>query len=318
MATTKKISAHIKANNDTGFGSNPGTVGGRFINKDGTLNLRREGISLLDRFSVYQRMLVLPTWKFIGIILLVYAGLNIIFSAAYLLVGTYQLQGFVGQTSWERVKEVFYFSAQTFTTVGYGRVNPVGDGANLIATIEALTGFLSFAIATGLIYGRFARPRTYLAFSDLATISPYKGKTAFMFRFANYKDNHILSKVEILVTAALRIDENGIPEYKFYDLKLERQKVDMLPMNWTVVHIIDEDSPLNGFTYNDLVSSDFEVYIQISGFDEVYSSYVLARTSYTYNEVKFNIKYVPMYRESEDEQMTILELHKLNEVVEIK
>jgi inward rectifier potassium channel len=139
-----------------------------------------------------------------------------------------------------------------------------------------------------------------------------------MFRFANYKDNHILSKVEILVTAALRIDENGIPEYKFYDLKLERQKVDMLPMNWTVVHIIDEDSPLNGFTYNDLVSSDFEVYIQISGFDEVYSSYVLARTSYTYNEVKFNIKYVPMYRESEDEQMTILELHKLNEVVEIK
>jgi inward rectifier potassium channel len=127
-----------------------------------------------------------------------------------------------------------------------------------------------------------------------------------------------LSKVEIIVTAALRVEADGASEYKFYDLKLERQRVDNLPMNWTVVHYIDDNSPLNGFTYNDMVNADLEVYVLITGFDEVYSSYVLRRTSYTFNELKFNAKYIPMYRESEDGHMTILEMHKLNEIVELK
>jgi inward rectifier potassium channel len=315
MASFKSANPFLKPNNDTGFGSNPGSYGGRFINKNGTFNLRREGISLFDKFSVFQRMLNLSNWKFVLLIFIFYFLINLLFTLAYLAAGPGQLQGIIGQTPWAQLKETFFFSTQTFVTVGYGRINPVGDAASLLASIESLSGLLSFAIVTGLIYGRFSRPKSYLAFSDFALISPYKDKTAFMFRFVNYKDNHILTNVEIKVNLALMLEENGKPTFKFYDLTLERYKVESLPMNWTVVHAIDENSPLQGFTHKDLENADMEVYVLITGFDEIYASPVLQRTSYTYQELKFNASFVPMYRESEDGKMTILEVHKLNDIV---
>ena len=318
MAAHKKVNPFLKTNNDTGFGSNANNFGGRFINKDGTFNLRREGISIINKFSVYQRMLTMPMWKFIIVILIFYVIINVLFTLVYLFLGADQLQGIATTTEWRKLKEVFYFSTQTFTTLGYGRINPIGDGANIVSSLEALTGFLSFAIATGLIYGRFAKPKSYLAFSDHALISPYIDKTALMFRFATYKDNHTLTNVEIKVNIAIRIEENGSAQYNFYDLTLERYKVDSLPMNWTVVHAITEDSPIYGFTKEDIIASDLELYVLITAFDEVFSSRVLQRTSYTYEEMKFNAKFVPMYRESEDGKTTILEMHKLNDIIYIE
>jgi inward rectifier potassium channel len=263
-------------------------------------------------------MQALPRWKFLLIIVSVFIAINIFFTIIYLAIGHEQFTGIMSNDYWTRVKEIYYFSTETFTTVGYGRVNPVGDLANIVAGFEAMSGFLSFAIVTGLIYGRFAKPRPFLAFSDYALVSPFRGQTALMFRFATYKDHHALTNVTIKVNLAAREEkENGDAEYKFYDLKLEREKVDNLPMNWTVVHPIDEESPLYGFTYEDAIHADLELYVLITGFDEVYSSPVLQRTSYTYMEMKFNAKFVPMYRESDDGKTTILEMHKLNEIIEV-
>jgi len=228
-----------------------------------------------------------------------------------------QFQGVIGAGSWARFKEAYFFSTETFTTVGYGRVNPVGDGANFVASIEAMIGFLSFALATGLMYGRFARPRAYLVFSDLALISPFRDGQALMFRFASYKDKHTLTDVEIRVNVGLQIQVDGRAEYRYYELQLERSKVENLSMNWTVVHPLDEKSPLRGFTWEDMKTADVELYVLIRGFDDVYSNQVLQRTSYTYNEIKFNGKFIPMYRESDDGKTTILELHKLNEYREV-
>jgi inward rectifier potassium channel len=313
MALSKKIDPLLKTNNDTGFGVNAANYGGRFINRDGTFNLRKEGVSFMNRFSLYHKMLTIPAWKFIGLILLFYFFVNLLFSFTYMVVGLEQLQGVIATTMWGRFKEAYFFSAETFTTVGYGRVNPVGDGANIIAAIEACSGFLSFAVATGLIFGRFARPRSFLVFSNHALISPYQDKTALMFRFAPYKDNHTLTDVQIRVNIGLKIQVDGNAEYRYYDLTLERTKVESLPMNWTVVHPIDEQSPLQGFSYEDMRNSDVEIYVLIRGFDDVYSNFVQQRTSYTFDEIKFDGKFVPMYRESPDGRTTILELQKLNE-----
>jgi inward rectifier potassium channel len=106
--------------------------------------------------------------------------------------------------------------------------------------------------------------------------------------------------------------------YKFFDLHLERSRVDSLPMNWTVVHPIDENSPFVGFSFEDMKAADVELYVLVRGFDDSYSAVVLQRTSYTFDEIIFNKKFVPMYRESDDGKTTIVELHKLNEYVEIK
>ncbi len=312
MAKNRSINPFSKVNDDTGFG-NRDNYGGRFINRDGTFNIRKEGQGFWQGFSLFQSMLNLPLWKFALFIFLFFISINIFFTGIYLALGVDQFVGMISNNRWSEIKEIYFFSTETFTTVGYGRVNPIGDGANFVASIEAMCGFISFAVVTGLIYGRFAKPKSFLVFSDHAVIASYKGGTGFMFRFASYKDNHTLTDLDIRVNAALLHQENGQSVYKFYDLALERSKVDSLPMNWTVVHPIDDKSPLKGFTAEDIKAADLEVYVLVRGFDDVFSNFVLRRTSYTYNEIQFNRKFVPMYRESEDGKTTILELHKLNE-----
>ena len=312
MATRIRINPFSKTNNDTGFGTNVSSYGGRFINRDGTFNLKKEGVSFRDRFSLFHSMLYMPLWKFITAIVLFFLSVNLVYAGIYMLIGVEGFQNIIATNQWEEFKEIYFFSTETFTTVGYGRVNPVGDGVNMVAAIEAMTGFLSFAVATGLIYGRFAKPKSHIAFSDHALIAPFQDKTALMFRVASYKDNHNLTDAEIKVNIAMQVTENEKTAYKFYELALERSKVDTLMMNWTVVHPIDEKSPLLGLVQEDYRTSDVEVYVQIKGFDDVYSTNVIQRTSYTYDEIIFNAKFVTMYRESEDGRTTILELDKLS------
>lgn len=313
MAKFQRLNPFLKVNNDTGFGTNPGSYGGRFINRDGSFNLRKTGQTFWQRLSLFHTMLNLPLWKFISVLVIFFIGINIAYTCVYLLLGTDQFTGMQAITYWGKIKEVYFFSTETFTTVGYGRVNPIGDGANLVASFEAMSGFLSFAIATGLIYGRFARPRAYLIFSKHALITPFGDHTALMFRFANYKEKHTLTDVEVKVNLAMQVQEGEKSVYKFFDLDLERSKIQTLSMNWTIVHPIDDKSPLFGLNSEDLKAADLELYITINGFDDVFSNFVLQRTSYTHEEIVFNKKFVPMYRESDDGKTTILELHKLNE-----
>lgn len=312
MAIHKRINPFSRQNNDTGFASNANDTGGRFINKDGSYNLVKEGMSFLKRFSIFNDMLNLSSWKFMMVIVLFFIAINLMFGGLYFLLGPGQFDGLIPGSDGKLFRQLFYFSMQTLTTVGYGHVSPVGDAVNLVAGAEALTGFLSLAIATGLIYGRFSKPRSYLVFSDHALVSPYKRGTGLMFRFAAFKDKHTLTDLEIRVNVGLRVLENEEPTYKYFSLNLERTKVESLPMSWTVVHPIDAESPFNGFTEEDMKNADVELYVMLRGFDDVFSNYVQQRTSYTYREIFFNRKFVPMYRESNDGATTILELHKLN------
>jgi inward rectifier potassium channel len=310
MPLLKQINPVPKLNDDTGFSTTGVINGSRFINKDGTFNLHKKGWTFFDRFSIFYTMITLPLWQFITIIVIFFFSINLVYTGIYWWMGTGQFIGFLDNTSLGKFKELYFFSTETFTTVGYGRVNPIGDGANLVAAVEAMSGFLSFALATGLIYGRFARPRAHVAFSDHAIISPYKDKTALMFRFVCYKQNHALSDVTVQVNLAMMLRENGEAKYKYYSLALERGKIESMPMNWTVVHPIDDQSPLFGFTSEDLAANDMEIYVLIRGFNDVYGNTVQQRTSYTYQEIHYNRKFIPMYHETATG--TVLELHKLS------
>ena len=316
MALTRRQN-QLKDNNDTGFGGNPENYGGRFVNRDGSYNVRKEGVPFYQRFSLYHTMLNMPSWKFFGTLFTFYLTVNFIFGIVYYFVGPREFVGVVGTTQWQYFKEMFFFSTETYTTVGYGRVNPIGDTANSIAAVESMLGFLSFAIATGLLYGRFSKPKSFLLFSKDALISPYRDGSALMFRFATYKDHHTMTNVDIKVNAAMLVEENGKTTYKFYDLNLERNHVESLPMNWTVVHPITSDSPIYDFTREDMKKADLEIYVSVRAFDDVYSNVVQQRTSYTYDEILFGRKFVQMYRESDDGKTTIVELQRLHEHKEV-
>src|ERR1044072_8586682 len=232
---TKEINPVPKLNNDTGFSTTGIINGSRFINRDGTFNLHKKGWPFWDRFSIFYTMLSLPLWQFIVTIIVFFFSINLVYTGIYWFIGPDQFTGFITNTPVGIFKELYFFSTETFTTVGYGRVNPIGDAANLVAAVESMSGFLSFAVATGLIYGRFSRPRAHLAFSDNAVIAPFRDKTALMFRFVCYKEQHALTDVTVQVNLAMLIEQKGKANYKYYTLPLERHRIESLPMNWTVV-----------------------------------------------------------------------------------
>jgi inward rectifier potassium channel len=307
-----KINPESTANPDTGLGAQAGSIGGRFINRDGSFNIQKTGVPLLKRISIYSHMLELSWLHFILVIVLFYILANLLFTTIYILVGLEQLQGYVATTGWGKIKETFFFSTQSFTTVGYGRINPVGEGANIVSSIETMSGWLFFAIVAGLSYGRFIRPKAHISFSEKALIAPYKNGVGLMFRMVPYKSLHQLTDAKVSLNISLLLPEEGDDGYKFYQLKVERSRIEMFNMNWTVVHPLDEESPLYHFTKQDLEVSDFELMVQVSGFDFIYSNQVLQRTSYTYNELVWGAKFSSMYHQSADGKTTVLQLDRLS------
>jgi inward rectifier potassium channel len=317
MPILNRTSPLFKQNDDTGFGIGSSN-GQRFVNRDGTFNVRREGGSALNRYSIYNYLLSISTGKFILIILTAFFLINLSFTAIYLAMGSRQFAGIEGNNLWEHAVEIFFFSTQTFTTVGYGRINPVGFIANLAAALEALSGLMSFALMTGLIYGRFAKPRANLLFSDIAVVAPYRGITGLMFRLVSSKEFHSLTDLSVKVNVGLQVMEDDKPVYKFFVLDLERNRVDSLPMNFTVVHPINEKSPLWNMNEADMETADVELYVLVRAYDDVYSATVQQRTSYIFKEIKHGVKFVPMYHESADGSITIIEMDKLNETKSVE
>ena len=160
-------------------------------------------------------MLAMPRMKFLLLLFVFYILINLLFAGVYYLAGIEHLSGLKTGSAWQNFSEIFFFSTQTFTTVGYGRISPVGFITSAIATFEAFLGLLSFAIATGLFYGRFSRPRAFLKFSDHAIIAPYKNGIALMLRMAPFKNNQLFD-AEARLTLAMKINENGNASNRFY------------------------------------------------------------------------------------------------------
>ena len=307
------INAKAKADKNTGFGTNASSYGGRFVNKNGKANVEKRGMHALQRISWYHTMIDMPGWKFILIILSFYVAINFIFASIYYGIGIEHLNGISNSGSeWVKFGQAYFFSAQTFTTVGYGHISPSGFLTSALSAAEALTGLLSFAIATGLFFGRFSKPTAFLKFSHNAVIAPYGEITGLMIRTTPFKNTNF-TDAEAKMTLGMSVEENGKRINKFYSLELELDKINALTLSWTLVHPITEDSPLYKFTKSDFKNTSGEILVFIKTFDDMFSNTVAARTSYTFDEVVYGAKFEPMYTRSTDNSSTILNLDKLNE-----
>ncbi len=296
---------------NTGFGKNSLNTGGRFFTKDGKPNVVRRGMSWFNRTSWYHSMLEMSRWKFLFILLLFYALINLVFAAIYFMIGVEYLNGIHSETVLERFAGAYFFSAQTFTTVGYGHISPTGFLASSVAASEALVGLLSFAIATGLFYARFSMPKAHLRFSENALIAPYGDGMALMFRMVPFKNNN-LTDAEVKMTLGMSILQNGVPVNRFYQLTTEFSRVNSLSLSWTVVHPITEESPLYGMNETDFLSASGELLVFVTAFDEMYSSTVAAKTSYVFEEIVYGARFDMMYGRDESNRHTLIQLDKLN------
>ncbi|MEN4759631.1 ion channel [Chryseobacterium sp. C39-AII1] len=302
-----------KNSENSGFGTN---ASGRFIKKDGLPNVERKGVNIFNRFSWYHTMLNLSTFQFLSYLVTAYILVNLFFALIYYVIGVEHLTGIDKSDPLNEFIDVFFFSSQTFTTVGYGRIAPVGFMASLVATFEAFLGLLTFAIATGLFYGRFSRPRAYLKFSDIAVIAPFQDVTGLMFRLAPFKNN-ALTNADVVVSTAIEVSENGETKTNFYTLKTHLSHINTLALNWTVVHKIDENSPFFGFTKDDFYNTPIEIIVHVRAFDEVFSNTVVQRASYVSKEIVYGVKFVPMYYPAKNKEFTLLDLDKINDYMAV-
>jgi inward rectifier potassium channel len=270
----------------------------RLLNRDGSFNVERRGLGFWSSFSAYHLMLTMPWWAFFAIAAAMYLAVNGLFAAAYIACGPDALSGLLGSDTvgMERhlYMRAFFFSVQTLSTIGYGHIVPVGTAANTVVAVEALIGLFGFAIVTGLLFARFSRPSAKVVFSSHALIAPYQGMTAFEFRVANARSNELIEvSAKVLVSRFEQVD--GIHTRRYYPLSLERPGVVFLPLTWTVVHPIDEKSPLFGETAESLKNAQAEFLVLLSAFDETFSTIVHTRTSFVSEEVKWGYRFASAF-----------------------
>ncbi|GAA4329139.1 ion channel [Flaviaesturariibacter amylovorans] len=298
----------FKSELTTGFGTNSGT--GRFYRKDGSANVERRGVPLLNRFSWFHTMLSMPSWKFWTYLIGFYAGINLLFAFVYYCIGVEHLNGTQGGSALRQFVDAFFFSAQTYTTVGYGHVSPSGLLTSCVAAFESFLGVMTLALASGIFFGRFSMPRAYLRFSSVALLSPYKGGQALMFRMVPEKNNQ-LTDAEVKLTLAMQVPDGTRKKNEFYSLEVEFSRINTLVLNWTVVHAITEDSPLHGLSLVELRDMQAELLVFVRAYDEVFANSVVARTSYTADEFVPDARFQPMYHAQDG--TTILHIDKLDD-----
>ncbi len=303
---------------DTGLSSKYQTRTQRIIEKDGSFNVRKTGISKLESFNLYHYLINISWPRFFILALLFYVIVNLAFTVFYVIAGPEHLGIETNEGVVHSFVNSFFFSAQTLTTVGFGRINPQNFWTNVIATLEAGIGLMVFAVATGLLYGRFSRPVTNILFSKNAIITKWgEDQTAFQFRIANAFSTNMM-EAEIQLMGSWLESVNGAPEIrKFYSLSLEYRKILFFPTVWTVNHVINEDSPMYGKSLEDLRKSDAEFMILFKAYDDTFAQTVNARYSYTHDELVSGVKYRHIIS-IDGTGRTTVELDRLNDFEKVE
>jgi inward rectifier potassium channel len=262
----------------------------RLLNRDGSFNVERKGLSLLETLSPYHVLLTMRWSVFFLLAAGWYFIANVVFALAYLACGSGALISTSAGISQHPFWRAFFFSVETISTIGYGNIVPVTLAANVVVALEAISGLAGFAIITGLMFARISRPTANVLFSSHAVIAPYQVITALEFRVANARSNELIEvNAKVVVSRFEQVD--GVHTRRYYPLKLERDGVVFLPLTWTVVHPIDEDSALHGQTPESLRDSNLEILVLLKAFDETFSTIVQTRTSYAYDDVVWGARF---------------------------
>ncbi len=299
---------------DLGFGS---VVAGesrqRLLNQDGSFNVQRTGLPFLSSLNLYHTVISMSWKEFIGLTLLLYFLSNVVFGIVYSLFGAQALIDTSEIPTANLLLRGFFFSVQTFATIGYGTIHPVGILPNLLVTIESYYSMIITALITGIVFARFARPTAKILFSEVAVIAPYQGIEGFMFRMVNGRSSQLI-EVEAQVMFARFVEQDGKTTRHFDLLELERKRIAVFPLAWTVVHPIDDRSPMFGLTAEDLRKSDAEILVTLSATDETFAAIVHTRSSYKPAEVKFGSKFKSIYNPVEKGETLSIDINKLSQI----
>lgn len=240
--------------------------------------------------DAYHAFLRAPWPLSLGLIAVGLLVINLIFAGAYYAVGG--VEGVrIGSFF-----DAFVFSVQTLGTIGYGVMNPKSDAANTVMIVESVTSVIVIAIATGLVFTKFARVTARVAFTQCAVITQHEGKPTLIFRLGNRRANVIVDAHVRLIASATTLTAEGETFYKLYDLTLVRDRQAGMRRGWTVMHVIDEASPLHGRDAAALAKLELELEVSLTGIDNVSMQPVHSIHHYTDKQIRFGYRFVDTLR----------------------
>ena len=296
---------------DPGIGTKIDEKVRRMINADGSYNVIKKGSAKGIR-DIFKYLVEISWTWFFTILFVGYIIFNLIFSLIYTYFGPENILGLDSENG-SVFFQTFFFSIQTFTTVGYGTLAPLGIATQIVASIEAFVGFLSFSLATGLLYGRFSRPRSKIKFADNFVFSKYEQGYSFKFKLTNLRDV-VLQDVEAkIITMFNKKNENGQLVRTYYELPITLPKIDIMALTWTLVHKIDEESPFWNKSKEEIISQHPEFLIFVNGFDEIYSERTRARKSYVVKDILWNKNFATNFKSLENGKL-LMDVRDLNNV----
>jgi inward rectifier potassium channel len=279
------------------------TVRGRFINRDGQPNSKKYGLGAQRLARFYLSALETSWPSFFGWMMGILLLLNGTFALAYLALGDGALRGADQLGVDDPFLRAFTFSVGVFTTTGTV-MHAYGSTANWLADIESFAGPIAFVIGVGLLIARLTRPRMRLGFSDSAIIAPYEGGRGLMFRMVNLQPGEV-SDVRVHVNLTWYEEVGGVRERNFHELALERDSVELFTLHWTVVHPITADSPLAGVTPESLAAAHAEIIVFVSALEQTFATRVSARTSYLWDEMRWDVKFASIFANGPDGAIAI-------------
>ncbi len=284
----------------------------RLVNDDGSFNITKTGKGSLH---LYEWLVEMSWTKFFLLLVVMYIVVNSIFGLLFMWAGIDTLEGIRSGPWYYEFGQCFFFSIQTFTTVGYGIVGPIGFWANLLAASNAFLGLLAFALATGLFFARFSKARSSIKFSKNVILTPFGNEfKSIQLRIIN-TSNVKMTDMQARMLLTWLDEEKGKYKRKFERLELFIDSIYLFPLNWTIVHVIDKDSPLFNKSIEWLKDHFAELIIIVKGFDDNYSQFITDYRGYDLAEVKENYKFETMYQVSE--RNTALNLDKLDDLEKI-
>jgi inward rectifier potassium channel len=243
----------------------------------------------------YHAVLTIPWWGFFVALVCIYFSANLIFATLYWLD-----PGGVANARPGSFLDAFFFSVETISTIGYGAMTPSDLYANVVMTAEAFSGLGLVAIATGLIFSRVSRPTARVVFSRVAVVTTFDGAPSLIFRAANQRGNQIL-EAEAFVDLLSQVETvDGHSMRRFERLGLVRSRHPMFALTWTLIHVIDETSPLFGATAESLLAQGAEIMVSLSGVDEIFAQRIYARYSYLPDEIVWNRRLADVLTMGED------------------
>ena len=277
----------------------------RLLNPDGRLEIVRLGHSKDLWRDRYHTMLTMSWLAFFSWTGCVYLAANALFALGYWLGLPLTGEAAIANADPHSFADAFFFSVQTMAAIGYGAMHPQTLYANILVTIESLVGLMAIAMVTGLTFARFSRPTTRVMFSTVAVIAPYDGVPTLMFRAANQRRNRIIEAQLSMTLVWNEVSTEGHAMRRFYDLDLVRSQTPVFALTWTVMHAITPDSPLYGMTEADLIETDTELVITLTGLDETLSQTVHARHSYGPTDILRNMIFVDLFTHLPDGRFAI-------------